>query len=236
MHRIAVVEDTRSEQDALTRFLGRYAEQNGLTFDVSVYGTGEQFLEAHKPFDLVFMDIDMPGLDGMECAHLWRVYAPDTPLVFVTNLAHYALKGYEADALGFLVKPVTWSAFVRVMDKVRRMSDLHDRESILVPTKHGAYSVLTRSITHVEVYGHDVVYHLIDGQEPIRVRGSLKQAEEELAGNPFVRVSSSCLVNMDHIVKFVGDDLTVTGGEVLHFSRSRKKEATEAIVTYLAGR
>lgn len=171
MRRIAVVEDSPVERDSLLRFLDRYATDTGATFDVTPFESGEEFLTAHKAFDLVFLDIEMPGLDGMETAAMWRSYCPDTPLIFVTNLAQYALRGYEVDAFGFLVKPVSYRAFARNMDKISRLMNLQDMEAVLVPTKSGVHSILRRSLVYIEVFDHDLIYHLSDGQEDIRARG-----------------------------------------------------------------
>lgn len=235
MYRVAVVEDVPAEQDALKRYLTRYGQEAGWSFDVTVYGTGDDFLQAPQDFDLVFMDIEMPGLDGMESAHLWRSWAPETPLVFVTNLANYALKGYEVDAFGFLVKPVGWSDFKRVMEKARALMEARDHASLAVPTRDGTYSVPYRTLAYIEVSNHDLIYHLTDRDEPLWGKGPLKNVESQLEEGPFVRISSCYLVNMDHVKRVSSTGVLLSTGESLEFSRPRKKEATARIVAHMAG-
>ena len=108
MVRVLVIEDTPAEADALVLCLRRYAAERGETLAIEVIGSAFEFLGSHQPCDLIFMDIDMPGITGMEAAQALRAHDEKTPLVFVTNLSQYAVKGYEVDALGFLVKPVSY--------------------------------------------------------------------------------------------------------------------------------
>ena len=84
------------------------------------------------------MDIDLPGMSGMEAAGLMRAYDEETPLIFVTNLAQYAIRGYEVDALDFIVKPVSWYHFSMRMDKAMRAMRRHSATGRLkVSTRSG---------------------------------------------------------------------------------------------------
>lgn len=107
-YEVLIIEDSQDEAAALQSLLGHYGESNGVTLNVTTYDRADDFISSGRDFDLIFMDIDLPGIDGMEAAHLLRSYDEVTPLIFVTNLSQYALKGYEVNALDFLVKPVTY--------------------------------------------------------------------------------------------------------------------------------
>ena len=122
MYRIALVEDELDAADALAAFLDRYAQERGLDFALARFTNAMDFELTKESFDLVFMDIQMPGINGMEAAHLLRTYDEVTPIVFVTNLAQYAVRGYEVDALDFIVKPVTYFNFRMRMDKAMRQN------------------------------------------------------------------------------------------------------------------
>ena len=120
MPNIALVEDEPEAADVLAAFIARYADEKGLELAVTRFGNAMDFEMTHQHFDLVFMDIQMPGINGMEAAQLMRTYDSETPIIFVTNLAQYAVKGYEVDALDFIVKPVTYFNFRMRMDKAMR--------------------------------------------------------------------------------------------------------------------
>ena len=236
MPHIAIVEDEGAAADALCAFIARYAAEKNLDLTVERFSSAMEFELSHRRFDLVFMDIQMPGINGMEAAQLMRTYDQETPLVFVTNLAQYAVRGYEVDALDFIVKPVSYFDFRMRMDKAMRKVHRSARASVAINTRDGGLRVVpTADIEYVEVNRHDVTYHLLGGQDPVVTYGSLKAFENEVAGGPFVRISNSCLVNMNHIYAVRGGELRTYSGAVLRLSRSRKHEATATIVGFLGG-
>lgn len=235
MPNIALVEDEPEAADVLAAFIARYADEKGLELAVTRFGNAMDFEMTHQHFDLVFMDIQMPGINGMEAAQLMRTYDSETPIIFVTNLAQYAVKGYEVDALDFIVKPVTYFNFRMRMDKAMRRIRRNASRSIAVGTRDGMRVVALSDIEYVEVSKHDLSYHLVGEEEPFVVYGSLVAFEQEVEGGPFVRISNSCLVNMNRVRAVRGGELVMQGGEVLYFSRSRKREAVATITSFLGG-
>lgn len=235
MPNIALVEDEPEAADVLASFVARYADEKGLELVVTRFGNAMDFEMTHQHFDLVFMDIQMPGINGMEAAQLMRTYDTETPIVFVTNLAQYAVKGYEVDALDFIVKPVTYFNFRMRMDKAMRRIRRNGSRSIAIGTRDGMRVVALSDIEYVEVSKHDLSYHLVGEGEPFVVYGSLVAFEQEVEGGPFVRISNSCLVNMNRIRAVRGGELVMHGGKVLYFSRSRKREAVATITGFLGG-
>ena len=237
MYRIAIVEDDPQMRSDLQGHLARYARERQLTFQVAPFGDARSFVDAHGSFDLVLMDIDMPGTNGMDAAALLRAYDAETPLVFVTNLAQYALRGYEVDALDFIVKPVSYRALCQRMQKIMRVLQRNVRHDITLETRAGVRVVASRDILYVEVAGHDLAYHVMgphDQVETLALRRTMKVAEAELEPlNTFVRVSNSHLVNMGFIQNIDKDVVRLTTGEEIWFSRPRKREAMTTIARYL---
>lgn len=235
MYHIALVEDELDAADALAAFLDRYADERGEAFEITRFASAIDFEVSHASFDLVFMDIQMPGINGMEAAHLMRTYDETTPIVFVTNLAQYAVRGYEVDALDFIVKPVTYSNFRMRMDKAMRHIRRNASRSITISTRDGLRVLPLADIEYVEVSRHDPSYHLYGEKDPFVVYGSLVAFEQEVAGGPFVRISASCLANMNHVRSVRGSALLMRGGDTLYFSRSRKREALATITSFFGG-
>ena len=235
MPNIALVEDEPEAADVLAAFIGRYAAEKDVELAVTRFGNAMDFELTHQRFDLVFMDIQMPGINGMEAAQLMRTYDEETPIIFVTNLAQYAVKGYEVDALDFIVKPVSYFDFRMRMDKAMRHIRRNSGRSIAIGTRDGMRVVPLADIEYVEVSKHDLSYHLVGEEQPLVVYGSLVAFEQEVAGGPFVRISNSCLVNMNRIRAIRGNELVMHGGQVLYFSRSKKREAVATITSFLGG-
>lgn len=234
MYRALIVEDEPEEAARLSAFVRRYGESHDITFKITWIKSAMEMLADKGHYDLVLLDIDLPGITGMEAAQLMRVYDESTPIIFVTNLAKYAVKGYEVGATGFIVKPVTWGNLSMNLDRALRTIRLNSGRSVMVPTEDGMRVVAFSSIVYVEVTGHRLTYHLEDG-EMLETRGSLGQLEEELAGAPIVRVAKSCVVNMDKITLVRAQDLQMVTGECVHVSRTRKREVMDAVTDYLGG-
>ena len=113
MFTVAVVEDDETAVAKLRACLDQYvATHAGVQFDVTVFNEPTSFLDPYKTvWDIVFMDIEMPNMDGMEAAHRLRAVDSEVILIFVTNMAQFAAKGYEVDALDYIVKPFAYPDF-----------------------------------------------------------------------------------------------------------------------------
>lgn len=234
MYRVLIVENDAAEKAVLEQCVLRYGEEHGITFAVSWTPSALEFVEARPQADLIFMDIDMPGLTGMEAAESLREYDTTTPLVFVTNLAQYAVHGYAVDAADFIVKPVDYGSFSLRMGRVMRLLGRSAAASISVTTREGTRLFPISDLVYVSVDKHYLAYHLAN-DEVARARGTMREVEDTLSDQPFVRISNSELVNMGHVRGMRGDTVTLSTDEELWFSRARKKEAQERIVRFLAG-
>ncbi len=143
-YRVCVVEDNREHSDRLVAFLGKYSRERGKEFNVSVYGDALSFLgEFCGNFDLIFMDIELPYRNGMDVVKQIREKDKKVIVVFVTNMAQYAVKGYEVDAFDFIVKPIHYSAFAIKLDRAlerlgndARQRDLDKREEQQAAASH----------------------------------------------------------------------------------------------------
>ena len=236
MYRIAVVEDNSTEAATLRAHLSRYARERELELRISWFKTAWDFSDSQTVYDLVFMDIGLPGISGMEAAEYLRASDTETPIIFVTSLAQYAAKGYEVQALDFILKPVEYYAFMMRMDRALRVLRRNGRRHTVVKTADGLRVIPFDELSYIEVRNHELTYHLIERDAaPVTARGSLNKVEEELADGPFVRISASFLANMNHIRLIRGSELLLTNGEKLLFSRPKRRAAVQKITAYLGG-
>lgn len=204
-----------------------------MLFAVEVFSNAVNFLKNYKSvYDIVFMDIEMPYMSGMEAAIKLREIDQTVLLLFVTNMSQYAVKGYEVDAINFLVKPVAYFNFALKMQKaIMKLESNRDRE-ILVRTKDGVIRLRTSKVQYVEISGHRIVYHTQEGT--YEGYGTLKQVEERLAGTPFVRCNSCYLVNLQFVSKVTGWTVEV-GNSMLQISHPKKKDFLNALNLYVNG-
>ena len=233
MIRVAVVEDDAAEAARISGYLERYSKKSGEPVRVSVFGDGLDFLEKYKgDTDVIFMDIEMPHMNGMEAAERLRTFDAEVPLVFITNLKQFALKGYKVFALDFLVKPVSYAAFSTMMDRVRTRITLRGGGDLYIRNAEGGYHVRIADIRYVEIVRHYLVYHTVNGD--IRVWGSLTDAEKLLPAASFARCNSCFLVNLAYVDKVEGSDLYI-GKDVLAVSRGKRNEFMKRMLAYMEG-
>ena len=112
MIRIGIVDDEKQERDQLKQALARFGAENGTELNVKEFDCAAVYLAAQdRDFDILYLDIDMPQMSGMELAEKIRETDQDVILIFCTNLQQFALNGYSVGALGFIVKPIQWYSF-----------------------------------------------------------------------------------------------------------------------------
>lgn len=235
MYRAIIVEDDQGAADALRAHLSRFGNEARVEFSVEVLSSALELLETRHPCDIYFLDIGLPGVNGMEAAQIIRQTDEVTPIVFVTDLAQYAVRGYSVDALDFMVKPVGYQDFALRMRRALRVMARNDGARVTLPTATGLRVVALRDVVFVEIIKHDLYWHVAGVAEPLRMRGSLKALEEELPQDRFCRIAAGYIVNMGHIKAASGSEVVMSDGTRLAVSRSRKAEALAAFSRFAGG-
>lgn len=231
MLRIAIVEDEQDAAHRLEACLLRYQEEAAVSLEPKWFQTAVDFLgEYHAgDFDVIFMDVDMPEMNGMEASHVLRERDQKVVLIFVTNLAQYAIEGYEVNALDFVLKPINYYSFKLKIQKALNAVASRSETQIRLHRQGGTHYLKTADIQYIEVQNHDLIYHTVS--ENIVVSGSLSTAQRELNNDCFFRCNYCYLVNLYHVSKVEGIIATV-GGDELQISRSRRKEFLQRLSLY----
>ena len=198
MIKIAIVEDEAAVRDQLTDYVRRYTRQYGTEFEVTCFTDGDEILENYRPaFDIIFLDVEMKRLNGMETAQRIRELDDDVLLIFITNMAQYAIKGYSVGALDYVLKPVPYFAFSQQLQKAVNQLARRARHYLAVPVDGGMRRLDTAAIYYMESDGHKVCFYTEDGD--FIAPGALKSFEEKLANRPFARCNSGYLVNLAQV-------------------------------------
>ena len=230
MIRIAIVEDEDMYVQQFTGYLKEYQKTCEEELNVTIYRDGDGIVEHYKAqFDIILMDIQMRFMDGMSAAEEIRKVDSEVVIMFITNMTQYAIRGYEVDALDYILKPVSYFAFTQKVG--RAIARIHRRETsqITVPVKGGIVRLKVADIYYVESVGHNLIYHSASGDHVLP--GTMKAAEESLAGTGFSRANKCYLVNMQH-VDGIQDKCAMVHGESLQISRPRLNAFMQDLTKY----
>lgn len=233
MRNIAIVED---EDDAVTLLNGlikKFSEATGQEFRVDRYRSAVEFLTDYKRiYAVVLMDIQMPYKDGMSAAIELRNIDKTVSIIFVTNLIQYAQRGYEVDAVAYLVKPVKYYDFELKMRKALDVYVMNERHDLTINTSGGLCRISTDKLMYVEIVRHRLYYHLVDSV--VEMTGVLSQVEEKLKEFGFLRCNQCYLVNPRFVVSVKKSSVRV-GRETLTISRARRNSFMAELANWYAG-
>lgn len=233
MLRIAIAEDESACVRQLEGYLERYRGESGEQLEVRVFADGQTLVEEYRPiYDLVLLDIEMPRLDGMSAAKRLREMDKTVIIIFITNMAQYAIRGYEVDAMDFVLKPMSYQAFAFKMRKVTAALQQRRQSSVVLQLAGGVKKLLTDEICYIETISHRLYIHTVDGV--VTAPGTLREIEEQLSGFHFSRCNKCYLVNLRHVGE-VRQNLVLVGKNELLISRPRKKEFLQELTDYLGG-
>lgn len=222
MLRIAIVEDEPACAQQLQEYIDRYQAERGLEISVSRFSDGIELVEQYTPaWDILFLDIQMKLLDGMETARRIRTQDPYVTIVFITNLARYAIQGYEVDASDFILKPLEYDRFRVRMDKVTASRSRKREAYVVLPLGERKVRVPVEEILYAEVLDHEL--QVVTKRQSYRMRCSLQKMEQMLEGKGFSRCNRCYLVNLRQVTG-VERDTVHLGACTLSISRPRKKE------------
>lgn len=233
MIHVLIAEDDPQCFGQLEQFLSDYSRETGRTFHITRYDNGEDLVERYRPeYDLLLLDVDMPFLDGMTAAGHIRRVDPEVVIVFVTNLAQYAIQGYSVNALDYILKPLNYFSFSQRLTRCLRYVKKRESDYLTVAVKGGALKLEVGNIYYLERLGRQLMFHTRDGL--YASSATLQQMEEALSDKGFVRCNKGYLVNLAH-VSGVRDGCAVVQGDKLLISRGRRGPFLDALADYVGG-
>lgn len=232
--KIAICDDDRATRKHLEELIRRYASENLYDYTILEFDRCEPLLEAagrDPDIRIIFLDIYMSPLSGMELAERLRGIDNDCAIIFVTvSTDHYA-GSYEVNAVHYLVKPVTYERIKTALDRCRLvLSEAAKCAVFSVGAEEIAFPL--RKIRFVEVYRNQTVIH---ADETVSLRCTLESAARQLKDPRFLRTHRSYLLNMEYIAGRNGSDILLKTGETVPLSRTREKNFEREYGRFLTG-
>ena len=234
MLRIAIVEDEANQREQLA--VGVRGVLAGLEAELVCLDEAAPLLAryaAGERFDLLLLDIQMPGMDGMSAAARVREFDADVLIVFITSMAQYAVQGYKVDALDFLVKPVTREVLDACLARALRRLRKREPASLSVRSGGSLRIVPVSSILYAESREHRTL--LRTREEEIPCAGSLGSLEEALIPHGFFRCHAAFVVSFAQVERLDGGDVLV-GGQRVPLSKHRRRQFLAALAAFWGDR
>ena len=221
--KIAICDDQRSDREALRAMLESY----GNNFEIREYGSGGSLCEDMgfiQECRVVFLDINMDGMDGLEAARQIKTEYPKVHIVLVTAYVNYALDGYKVKASRFLLKDDLEQTFEECMDDI--LKEIQQEERVVTfDFVEGNAQLRVDDIIYIETNRHKNIFYT--QSQTLSIYRKMDDLENELKNMGFVRVHKSFLINMKYIKKISSYRMTLTTGKEISVPKSRYPEVKQ---------
>ncbi len=231
MWNIAIIEDEEAMSNQLVSYFAKFGKDYNESFSFAIFSNAETFLKNYKKeYSVVLMDINLPGMNGMECVKKLREIDDTVLVVFVTNLSQFAVDGYEVKAFDFVVKPISYYNFsLKLKRALSHLSSLNNYE-LIISTKDKKYFININQLIYIEIRNHTIIYHLVN--EEIKGSGTLKSLYTNLKKHHFAFCNQCYLVNLA-FVKGIDDGFLLINNEKIRIASSRKKSFMQELTAYI---
>lgn len=228
---IAICDDEEYYVRRIKSIIESYFQQKNISsYHIDAYTSGTQLLsdtEKVSQYKLLFLDINMREMNGIQAAQQVKIINPEVLLVFITGFVDYAVDGYRVEAVRYILKDMLEKMLVECMDTVLKKIDI-ERPVIEYQFIEGKMELTANKICYVENQKHKQIFHLDNGEiKRLHIYGRLDEIETELSFYGFIRIHKSYLVNMKYISKIENYKATLKTGDVLPIPREKFKTVKE---------
>ncbi|MBR1853187.1 MAG: response regulator transcription factor [Lachnospiraceae bacterium] len=234
--RVAICDDEKT----ICELLGKLLQKEDPGAEVCFFYSAEELLAAAEDYQLLFLDIQMPGLKGIDAARRLRERNADICIIFVTAVKEYVFEAFDVAAFHYLLKPVDEEKFAQVYAKARKECERKEEEKklageeqpkpLVIKTRHDTYTIAQADILYIESQVKKQVLHTAKGD--IICYGKLNELQEKL-GKGFYRCHRSYLVNMAYINGYTADEIRLTDGGTVYMAKERYADFRKSYLHYL---
>jgi len=227
--KIAICDDEKNlRENILALVKGQCADCH-----VDLFSSGTALLETSKVYDIYFLDIQMPGLNGIKTAERLREqHAPAGVIIFITALKDYMADAFDVSAFHYLVKPVDGikfkTVFTKAMNEYQKQSKNADKH-ILVKSGSIHHKIFIKDILYIESQGKKVIVNAVNGI--MEYRDKIQELENNLGGS-FFRCHRCYLVNLSHVVRYSATAIWLTNGSEIHLAQKKFQDFVKAYMLF----
>lgn len=237
--KIAIIDDEKVIRDQMKQLIENRQYKNEKhknrqpDYHIAAYASGEEFLTAKIYYDVIFLDIQMNGINGIDTARQLRQQQDESVLIFVTGIKEYVFEAFDVTAFHYLLKPIEEKKFHEVFDRAILEVEKHkkqNQEQLFIQTRFRNVTLNQSSILYIENRSKKVEIHTTD--EVIEMYASMTQLEKQL-NTSFYRCHRGYLVNMAYITEYESDSISLNNGETIFLAKDRYSDFVKAYMRYL---
>ena len=234
MINIAICDDESQQTEYVKMLVGKWSAENNIQINIDTFDSAETFKTARNIYDILLLDIQMGGQNGVELAKELRETGDNDNLIiiFITAVVDFIDEGYEVSALHYLLKPVNENKLYATLDKAYKKIT-QDKKFLIVNSDNKDCHILFEDILYIEAVKHSVDIVTVEGKH-YEVRQSISQIEAEL-DNSFFRCQRSYIVMLKHIKYISKKDLLLDSGMTISLSRNVYQDLYRAFIKYFKG-
>lgn len=232
MTKIAIIEDEYDMSNDLKKHVEMFFNQHEKNISIDIFDNAVKFLDKYKTgYNLVFMDINLPYMNGIEASEKLRQKDPMVIIVFVTSLAQYAIEGYKVHAFDYVLKPVNYYNFALTLERILPHLKNNDKSIVIYTNKTSFKKILIDRIKYIEINNHKLIFHTLDGD--YETHGALNDYVDMLKDDYFELCNRCYLINLK-MVSQVTPDSVLIDNESLLISRPKRKQFLHVLNEFIA--
>ena len=230
--KIYIVEDDKTAGQQLENLVQIGLKESNIIAEVKYYANGVTFLQDYTDGgDIVFLDCDMPLMDGIEVARRIRKKDKKIIIIFVTNLMQYAVDGYEVSAFDYILKPLVAPVFLRKFKRAIQKIESEKEGFLAFKSKRSMVTVAASDIVYLEVNGHYITVHTLTDE--FISRCTLSELEDIAGEYGIIRCASCYMINLLYVKQVKSNQIILADETEIALTRSYKKEFMQKLASYL---
>lgn len=235
MIRVALCDDDACALGETLELLDRYGRERNREIVHTIFYSPLELLarvEGGVRFDILFLDILMPGQNGIETAEELRQFDSNVKIIFLTSSSEFAVQSYRVDAHFYQLKPLRWEGFSRVMDSALEKIDLELKDRLILHCKGGIVCIDPKRVEFCEVIHRTLLFHMSSGRV-LECIGSLEELSSRLEPyRCFLRPHRSYLINLGYVQSISYRGVTMSSLAEIPIPRGKCGEIKDAFLEY----
>ncbi|NMM65016.1 response regulator transcription factor [Clostridium sp. P21] len=233
MFKIAICDDEILQRLDTTNKLKNVLKHFNFDYEIEEFNSGENLLYSKSYFDIIFLDIKMNKLSGIDTAKKLRENNNNSKIIFITSFKEYVFEAFDVSAFHYLIKPVCEENILKIIDRIlksfkeEKNSDLY----IVITKGRQAIKILLNNIYFFEMQNRIVIIHTTNGT--IQYYDKISNVEEKVPERDFFRCHRSYIVNLKYVMKFDKSSITLDNNEKIMLSQSKYDDFSKAFLIYL---